>query len=153
MDPFSITSSAIGVATFTQQLVQSVIMLKQFCNDVRNAPEELKETLDEIEHITQIMQEVGRDEMQSLGGQGETLTRSVHLCKKAAGRIFALTTELQSNVKRNKFGAVRAVMKQQDLRSMHEKLDRSKADLYFAYSMYLDAKRQEDTKQMMDVLE
>ena len=53
-EPLSVTASVFGVVAFGQQLAQSIVKIRQFCKDAKNAPAELQELLDELEDIYRI---------------------------------------------------------------------------------------------------
>ena len=61
-DPLSVVASAVGIAAFAQQLAQSVLKIKAFCADVKNAPQELQDTLSQIENISNTMTRLSRGE-------------------------------------------------------------------------------------------
>ncbi|KAK3699823.1 hypothetical protein LTR37_016238 [Vermiconidia calcicola] len=158
-DPVSVLASAVGIAAFAQQLATSVLKMKRSCEDVKNVPIELQETLDQIENMSNIMAKLGRIEEEELDGgvDADILLQSLQLCQRAVSRISALAQEAQANMKRGKaLPAVRAALKQDTYAKMLVKLDRSKADLHLAYSMYAGARKAKELegirKHMQDML-
>ncbi|KAK3701774.1 hypothetical protein LTR37_015294 [Vermiconidia calcicola] len=158
-DPVSVLASAVGIAAFAQQLAASILKIKRFCEDVKNVPVELQETLDQIANMSNIMAKLGRIEEEELDGgvDADILLQSLQLCQRAVSRISALAQEAQASMKRGKArAAVSAVLKQDTYAKMLVKLDRSKFDLHLAYSMYADARKAKELegirKHMQDML-
>jgi hypothetical protein len=51
MAEFGVAAGIIGVVGAAQQLSQAIVNIRRFCKDVRNAPQELWDTLGEIERM------------------------------------------------------------------------------------------------------
>ena len=150
-EPLSVVASGMGVAAFALQLAQSVTKIKKFCADVKNAPGELQEILDQIENISTIMARLGREETHSPSSSmnEDILQGSLQICQKAVDRISALASDLQDEMKSRRLRtSVRTVLKQDTIEKMLAKLDRSKTDLHIAYSMYTDARRMKELENL-----
>jgi hypothetical protein len=64
---------------------------------------------------------------------------------KAADRVATLAMDLQLDMQCNGGrAAIKTVLNQRESKAMLEKLDRSKLDLQFAYTMFADACRRQD---------
>lgn len=150
-DPLSITTGAVGIIAFSQSLVESVLKIRAFCKDVRNVSAQHQETLRQLESIGKIMCRLGDRLLRESVSKpdDEMLMTSLQLCQDAASRASALALQLQSGMlKRRKWGAMRAVMRQPDMIKLIERLDRCKADLHLAYTIFIDGQR---TKMMEEL--
>jgi GTP1/Obg family GTP-binding protein len=145
-----VVASAVGIAAFGQQLASSIQTIKEFCEAVKDAPDELRDVLDQIENISKIMARLGHLEETSPSTEvDDVLQASAQLCRTAIGRISTLAQELEDEVKRNRVrGSVRAVLKRKGLEKLLVKLERNKADLLIAHSMYADVRKSKELERL-----
>ena len=142
-----IVAGSLGVIGVAQQLAASIFKIKDFCKDVKNAPEELLDTIRSMENISKILMRLdeGRTRDRSETKDGSVFQECLRISKLAADRVATLTMDLQLDVQcRRGLGAVKTVLKQREIKLMLEKLDRSRIDLQFAYTMYTDACRRHE---------
>ena len=138
-DPLSVIASGVGVAAFAQQLGQSIFTLRRLCEDIKNAPSDLKETLDQIEHISRIMERLTHDKgpASTVDSNNDILNGSLQLCQKAVDRVSKLASDLQKEIEGKKLrGSIKTALKRDSMERLLTKLDRSKTDLNIAYSKY-----------------
>lgn len=151
-----IAAGAIGIVGVAQQLTNSIFSIKRFCRQVKNAPEELRDTLDQIENMGNTMARLEGEVLSdtAVDASQEVFKASMKLRQKAVERISMLASQLQSTAKWARVRAgVKIVLNQDVLKDMLERLDRSKADLHFAYSMYTDACRRREFESLRRYLE
>lgn len=144
-----IVAGSLGIIGVAQQLTTSIIKIKSFCKDVKDAPEELLDTISSIENFNNILMRLGEHQDRRLQQMKNDylLHESVALCEKATDRIASLANHLQLGIERRTYrGSIKAVLKKKEVKAMLEKLDRSKFDLHFAYSLFTEACRQDDAK-------
>lgn len=147
MSGLDAAAGVVGILGVAQQLTSSVIKIKQFCLNVKNAPDELLDTIQTLEHFSTMLKRLGEhQELRSNPLRNvDILEGSLHICAKAVDRISALALFLQpAKANEKHWQAVKIVLKQKEVDRMLSKLDRSKADLQLAYTMYTDACRQEE---------
>ena len=135
-----VIASAISIAGFAQQLAKSVVAIKRTLANVKHAPDELRETLEELASISDIM--IGIRDEESInfvdGAPSTTLKQSLSLCQRATRRVCDLAEELEKGLGRRRT-KIKIVLKQETFGKMLNRLDRSKADLSLAYLLYSNA--------------
>lgn len=135
---FGVAAGAVGVASLSIQLAESLQKVKSFYASVKNAPLQVAELIEEIE----IMQDILSD----LEGNSEAVAASSNMkrCIKVARRAtisFAtFSKELQASVKKSKYrGSARFALSREDIKQMLNQLERTKSSLNLAYSLYQQA--------------
>ena len=146
-----VAAGALGIVGLAQQLAQSLLKIRSFCKDVKEAPIELQETISSLERASRLLIRLDEPDtgaaITSGGSNADVFRDSLELCKDATNRIAVLSSELQRRMNHKRFrSSVKVVRKKRDFKSMLEKLDRSKADLNMAYSMYTNARRKAEHK-------
>ena len=142
-----IMAGSLGVIGGAQQLAASIFKIKDFCKDVKNAPEELLDTIRSMENFSKILMRLDEGQMgdRSETKDGSVFQQRLRISRQAADGVASLTMDLQLNVHcMRSRGAVKTVLKQREIKLMLEKLDRSRIDLQFAYTMYTDARRRHE---------
>lgn len=77
----------------------------------------------------------------------DVLKCSLELCQKVTARVEALANKLQSEIHKCRCsGTVQKAVKRRDMDALLLRLDRSKMDSHFAYSIYMDAWRQKESE-------
>ena len=145
-----VVASAVGIAAFGQQLASSILKIKGFCEDVKDAPKELRDVLDQIENISNIMSRLGRvEDTATVTEVDDIFQASAQLCRTAIGRISTLAQELEEEMTRSRVrGSVRTVLKMKTLEKLIAKLERNKADLLIAHSMYTDIRKSKELERL-----
>ena len=142
-----IAAGALGITSIAAQLVQSVWKLKTFCRHVKNAPTELFETIESLEHFSDILQRLAENCNQSFCSDATTdvLCESIRLCLNAAQRVEQVTLSIQPTSRRRRYPlAIKWVLGRKELKDLLQKLTQSKLDLYLAYSLYAESCRRRD---------
>ena len=139
-------AGALGIVSVAQQLMASIWKIKTFCKDVKNAPEELLDTISTIDNFGKILMRLGEAQTRDLNDMrnGDILRESMSLSKRAVDCIASLAMELQLEMQCSKRGRVKTVLKQSTIEAMMRKIDRSKIDLQFAYTLFTDARRRQE---------
>ena len=156
VDPLSITAGAVGVVAFTQSLVQSALKIRVFCKDLKDVPIQLQETLDQIDGLGKVMCRLGNEVLREPASDvdAKMLMTSLQVCQNAAGRASAIVLELQDTIKRRRrWGAVKTVMRRPDMMATMSRLDRCKADLHLAYTIFVDWQRAKALENLQQQLE
>lgn len=151
-----IAAGSLGIVSIAQQLAESVLKIRTFCKDVKNAPAELQETVDAIESMSRILTQLGQTNTEEADADSirDIFRASLDLCKRAVERIVTLAAGLQKEMERRRFwAAVKTTLKKREIREMLEKLSHSKIELHIAYSMYADACRKRDIDKITKYME
>jgi hypothetical protein len=150
--PLDVTAGVLSIAAFAQQLTTAIVKIKRFVDNVQEAPDELRSIINQVQNIVTVMSCLDLD-AQSLDEptpSHSALTASLKLCEEAVNRVSTLARQLEAELGQGKLrGAIRVVYKKKTLEAMLQKLDRSKADLQLAYTMY-EAMRHERRLQRIE---
>jgi hypothetical protein len=137
-------AEALGVVASCISVVQMlgcIQQLRTFCKSVRDVPDDLKATLDEIEGFRQVISQMtNTDRNDSLVSQSSVLQASLLQCEAATSALEALTTRiiepLNMKSKMRPGHLLRAVLKKGEMKEMKEKIDSARTVLHFAVTCY-----------------
>ncbi|OGM46859.1 hypothetical protein ABOM_005031 [Aspergillus bombycis] len=97
-----VVSSAITFATFAVQVSKSVQTLKGYWDSIRDAPDDLKWLLREVEMLGSIIADVDKDLSQGSVPLGlrdsQHVTQSLHLCEEAVECLESLCKDLLQGI-------------------------------------------------------
>ena len=137
-----VTGSVVGVAGFALQLAETVVKLKSFCDNVKDAPTRLQELVDRIEVTSNILTKLVTEKPGEIDVDWEAFEGSLALCKQAVERITAATANLQRRMgPKRLLTSVKYVLKAGEIEDLLRDLDRGKGDLQLAHAMYSEARR------------
>ena len=142
-----VAAGALGITGIALQLSSSIFKIKKFCAEVQNAPDELQTIVQEIENLSNILASFTKDEPELASSEtlDDAFQASLGLCSKAVSRLSAVVSQLHGPTERIRIrNKVKIVLKRERIQSILEKLDRSKADLHLAYSIYENAQRRRE---------
>ena len=134
-----VVASSLGIATFAGTLVKSVIKLKGFCANTRDAPAELDDLLDRLENLAIIISDFESESVREAGitPNATHIHKALSMCQNALQRINETALQLHSEICRRKCrGALKTVLKRDTIETLLRKLDRSERDLDLAISFY-----------------
>lgn len=138
-----IAAGAIGIIGVSQQVVQTAFKARTFCKEVKDAPTELRELTQSLETLSRILirlrETIPPETWNSQLGPSnvDILQASLQACHDDAARISILISDAHRMLEKKRFrGSCTLVSKKREIHSMLEKLNRSKADLSLAYSIY-----------------
>lgn len=139
-EALGVVASCISVA----QLLGCVQHLQTFCRTVRDVPQDLKETLDELEALRQIISGMGEiaaaDPSLCLMSRSRMLQASLDRCEAAATALEILTSRIIKPLNtKSKFRPVyllKAVLKKEEVKELKEKMDSARSTLHLALTCY-----------------
>ena len=138
--PLDLTVGILGIAAFAQQLTTAVVKIKRFVDDVKDAPEELRDVISQVENFGRIMSSLDMEPTRDCEDDPDAyqaFSSSLALCQQAVDRISRLALHLEEDIAKGRLrGRIHAVYKKNTLESMLRKLDRSKFDLHIARTSY-----------------
>jgi hypothetical protein len=97
-----IVSGAITFATVIVQIGNTITKLKECYDDLRNAPDDLRKLVQEIELFGFILADIGEDLSQSPNlalGNSKHALKSFTLCKEAANELDTVCTDIVREMK------------------------------------------------------
>jgi hypothetical protein len=138
MAELGIVASGMGIASLALQVGDCIVRLKGFWDAVKDAPEEIKHLIEEIETLSIVLSDFETSEQLELNLGRESTSRCLQLCKKAIGVLDSVVKELGAEIKRRKrVGSVKAVLKKDVIDKMRERLMTAQSMLMLSNNMYL----------------
>ena len=89
-------AGSLGIVGVAQQLLQSILKIAAFCEDVKDAPVETKDTIDSIENTGRILIRLSESDAESsrASSNEDVFWTSFELFKKALERVAVLAIEM-----------------------------------------------------------
>ncbi|TVY41704.1 hypothetical protein LOCC1_G005526 [Lachnellula occidentalis] len=149
MAELGVAASAISIVSIAIQVGDSIIKLKDFWNHVKEAPEEIKWLMEEIETLGLVLSGVesskAHDDPPHL--EPAFASRCLELCRTGAGILEAVVKEAGEEIrKRRRVGGMKAVLKKGTIERLKERLRSAQLMLMLsnqAYSQALQKQRHE----------
>jgi hypothetical protein len=148
MAELGVAASGIAIASIAIQVGDSILKLKSFWVQVKEAPEEIKLLIEEIEMLDLVLSELGSGEAaDSLTELEPTCAkRCLELCRKGAGILETTVKELDEKInKRKRVGSFQAVLKKGVVERLKERLRSAQFMLMLsnqAYSEFVSSSSQ-----------
>jgi hypothetical protein len=138
MAELGIAASGIGIASLALQVGHCVVRLKGFWDAVKDAPEEIKHLIEEIETLSIVLSDFETSEQPELNLGRDSTLRCLQFCKKAVGILDSIVKEVDAEVKKKKsVGSVTAVLKRDVIEKLRERLMTAQSILMLSNSIYL----------------
>ena len=140
-----VISSGIGIATLAAQITDSVIKLKSYWDQLKDASEDLQLLIEEIEDLNLLLSEIEKDQQRNplssrlLGSTAAS--KCFEHCKRGADRLKELTTELGLEIKaggrwKKRWASAKVVLKKDRLEKYRSRLERASRSLSLAHQIY-----------------
>jgi hypothetical protein len=142
MAELGLAASGIGIASLALQVGDCIVRLKSFWGAVKDAPEEIRHLMEEIEMLTFVLGDQPKLADPAAPPTPEpasfTSSRCLQLCKKAMEILNAVLMEVEGGIaKRKKMGSVKAVLKRDVIEKMRERLVSAQGLLMLSNQIYL----------------
>jgi hypothetical protein len=125
MAALGVAASGIGIASLAIQVGDSILKLKSFWEAVKEAPEDIKHLIDEIEILSLVLSEIGKesDEGEEPPIASPSASKCQELCQKGLKALQDVVHELESEMKKRKrVGSVKAVLKKGTVDKLKDRL-------------------------------
>jgi hypothetical protein len=125
MAALGVAASGIGIASLAIQVGDSILKLKSFWEAVKEAPEDIKHLIDEIEILSLVLSEIGKesDEGEEPPIASALASKCQELCRGGLGALQDVVHELGSEMKKRKrVGSVKAVLKKETVDKLKDRL-------------------------------
>jgi len=136
-----VVASGISVASLAIQVVDSVLKLRECWDAIKNAPEDIRYLIDEIETLSLILSDVGNNETQGdlpLIGQ-ESAKRSLELCQKGSDILHEVVKGLDDQIgKGKKIGGFKAILKKGTIERLRDRLRSAQFMLMLSNQAYYE---------------
>lgn len=134
-DPLSI----LRIISFVHELTQSIFTIRQFCEDVKDAPDEILELSGQIEYMRDVMELLTQDLFVNLEPTDvpKRLGDDLGCCRKHLERLECILKKLQSYIGGGRFAtAVQMTFKKKVIDGLMAKFDGTKTELQRKFSLF-----------------
>lgn len=134
-----VVASGISVVSFALQLAENIKKLKEFVDNVRDAPEDIKHTIHELETLNLQLADVEKELQQNpiTTMNNSSLQQCVANCKKGTTTLDLIVRDLDKEIgRRRKRASIRAWFKKDTLDKYARRLESAKSSLMFSYLIY-----------------
>lgn len=135
MDGLSTAAGGFAVVSVTLQLVDGINKLHDFWNSITEAPEDIKDNLDDLRLLSNVLTQTAHHQQRN--PPDRTLADVLNVCHAKVQRLITLLEEIEpgfasrsSYIRR--WTAVKATMKQGKLKKFEDRLARLKSTLLLA---------------------
>ncbi|KAG9669586.1 hypothetical protein KCU99_g6798, partial [Aureobasidium melanogenum] len=137
-DVFGVAASGIGIAGVAAQAIDGIRKLQAFCNDIRDAPEEVKYLTTELEillgTIASIETQIQRNP--TMCGNMDP-TPALRFVDQSVRSLIVVIEDLNAKIAQKRtLGSMKMAWKKKILESRLMKIERSKTSLGLAVSAY-----------------
>jgi hypothetical protein len=131
-------SGVLGIASFGIQIADSVVKLKSFLDAFREAPQDIKDLLDETERYGGLLSRVciASSQDEKFNVSSAYVQDCLGRCVREANALQLLAWELDAEIsKRSTIGTFKYLMKKEKIEKMRNRLERASAMFKFAYKI------------------
>jgi hypothetical protein len=148
-EAIGVVSGIVGLAAFSLELSKSVVKLKDFAKDVRNAPKEVADLLIELENLANILELLAK-QGSTHPPQDEILNASLQFCQAALQQMSSMTNQLEVEIRsKRRRTSLKVALKAETITKLLDRLERSKSNLNLAYSLYDRTCRQRENEMIL----
>jgi len=138
MAELGIVASGMGIASLAIQIGDCIVRLKGFCDAVKDAPEEIKHLIEEIDTLSLVLSGFETNEQPELNPGHEATAKCFQLCKKAIGILDGVVKDAEAEIKKRKrIGSVKAVLKRDVIEKLRARLMTAQSMLMLSSNTYL----------------
>ena len=134
-----VVASGIAVGSLAAQILGSVSQILDFCSSINDAPDDIRDLLKELEILAEFVTII--EACDSQGDRSATTFKALQYCQDASGSLAAVVNSIKlgfavNNKTKRSWAAVRAVMKEKNLKKCLDRLERAKAMLFYAQQVH-----------------
>lgn len=136
-----IVAGGMGVASLAIQIEDSVMKLKDFWNAVKEAPEEVKYLIEEIETLSLVLSEIraNGDDDDKTRVSSVSLKMCLDLCQRGAEILGTVVREAEQEiVKKRRIGSLKMVLKKGLVDKLRDRLKTVQLMLMLSNQTYLE---------------
>ena len=140
-----IVASGITVGQLAGQVSSSIIKLKGYWDEVRNAPSEIRQLLLEIDSLNLILHHIQDDQTREVASGVPSgsiyLEQSLKLCREGVVELNGLVVELARKIEdktgwRRKTGAAKVVLKSEEVKRLKRRMKNAIRLLSLSYQCH-----------------
>lgn len=138
-----VVASGIAVAQIAGQIANTIIKLKSYWSQIKEAPAEINHLLREIESLNLMLQHMQEDQAQQsiLSSHNLCVQRSLKLCEECASELsglandFAVRLHGKSSWKR-KVSSAKVVLSEDEIKKLKRRLKTAMRMLSLSYQLH-----------------
>lgn len=139
-----IVASGIAVGQLASEVTSSIIKLKGYWDQVKDAPGEIQQLLLEIDSLNLILSHIEQNQDRAeLSGLSQNICveQSLKLCKQGAEELSCLVSELAVKIDgktgwKRKAGASKVVLRREEVKTLKRRMKNAIRLLSLAYQCY-----------------
>jgi len=137
-----IVASGISVAQLAGQVTSSIIKLKDYWNQIQDAPADINRLLREIESLNLILCHIQDDRAGwTYAGSNVGMQKSLELCKEGTDDLCGLVNQLREKMEgkkgwKKKVGAVKVVLKKEEIKQIKRRMKSAVRLLSLSYQCH-----------------
>ena len=141
-EALGVVASGIAVGQLAGQITSSVIKLKGYWDQVKEAPEQIRQLLLEIDSLNLILRHIKDDlSIRDPTSGSICVDQSLKLCKEGADELSNLVDELAEKIEgksgwRKKARAAKVVLKKEDIKRLKRRMKNAVRLLSLAYQCH-----------------
>ena len=129
-----VVASGIGIGTLAAQIAGNIIKLKSYWDQVKDAPEDIRDLVEELEVLNHTLVHIQDDQHQYLKSNyiahSTSLLASLQHCKQAATRLKELVDNLSEDIEhkgsvKRKWASIKVALKKEKVDKYRAKLERT----------------------------
>jgi hypothetical protein len=136
-----VISSGVAVAQLASSVTTSIIALKGYFEQIKDAPIELQSLVEEIESVNLILSHIAADQSRTRLVDNLCMQRSLELCEKGVKELSESVEELRRKVEgKSKFqrqvGKVKVMLKKEEIKGLKRRMKSAVRLLSLAYQCH-----------------
>lgn len=135
-----IVAGGLGIVSVAIQVADSIKKLRDFCDLIKEAPADVRLTLDELEALSDVLQDIEhsiRDSSKQSNGFQAAVLRSLRLCQSVSDSLKFLAQEIQNDLANKKrWASLKAALKNDKIVKLRRRLEGMKTTLMLANQCY-----------------
>jgi hypothetical protein len=139
-EAFGVISGGLSVVSLAIQIADSIKRLKDFCDLVKEAPDEVRLALDEVEVLSLVLQDIEHsmyDQSTCVPAIKTAVMRSLHLCRVSSDALLTIARDLYSDMAGGKrWSSFKAALRKDNMMKFRARLEGAKTTLMLANQCY-----------------
>jgi hypothetical protein len=134
-----LVASGAGIMSPAGQIVGIVSGLKKICSKIKNAGEDIRYLIEEVQTISLVLNEIG--DYNYLEGDSPLpvapVQRSLELCRRSTEILSEIAVDLDEQISKQRLkGVFRAALKEEAINKLRERLRFAQVLLMISYHIY-----------------
>ncbi|KAI9645574.1 hypothetical protein NHQ30_006316 [Ciborinia camelliae] len=133
-------ASGMGVTSLGLQLLDGIRKLKQFWGEVKDAPEDMRYALEQLETLSLVLSDIHTDDPDLPLIPSATATKCLELCRRGADMLSTVVKDLNGAIsKRRNIGGAKVVLKKDTIEKFRNRLRDAQYMLMLSRQTYSEA--------------